>query len=641
MRMKTYGLLDSSIYVNRFHNLRYFNKLTCVILSSIAHVQYLISYTDTVLFNAIRLTSLRKLSLRFTIYTLSLLFLYFLVMSFSDSTLPYGAVNNSSNVQISKGFGSVKVAYENGTVIYSGTSDADAIQAALNDIDNGCIFFKKGIYSIDHEIFLKSNVSFIGNEGVTFNCFNGVAFDTGDYAYSSSTIPLSDNVASGDTRIELSSAKELNVGDYVKVSDDFEIFDGKYFKNGEMSKIIAIDGTAITVEKPLYDAYSIKDNAKIRKISMFENITFENIRFIGYGVETDSIAIYLRGVRNCRISNCEFTEFGERATVFWDCLDCTVERNLFKNNFKTGFGYSVSLVNACDNITIINNSFLEKGRHYIAVAGGTGTRISDGLCRNVSVVNNLFEYSTLEAINTHASTRSTFKVIDNEFNNCQKGVLFRNGDSIIINNTFKNCIRGFSAYGTGSHIIEENYFEENSVPCYPNNAGTTIKNNLFEKCGYILVSSNVVIDNNTFTDCSDHIIYSQGTGEEYLRENITISNNIHDDERVSSYPIRITHGREILVKNNHFRGCIRLDKCGSVRISGNRINTSDSYGIRIIDAKGTFNIISNEITAGKRGVSLESSDTDSIAEEINIFYNSINALTEVYNENYSKLILKK
>ncbi len=639
MRTRIYGLLESPIFVSR-HSLLHFKKSSSTIPNPITNVLYRMSNIVTGVLYAVRSVFFRKFSLRLILCTLSLIFLYFLIVSFSDSILPYDAVNNSSNIQISKEYGITTVTCENGTVIYHGTNDADAIEAALNEINTGSLFFKKGIYYIDREILLKSNISFIGNKEVIFNCFNGTAFNTKNNAYSPSTILLLNNVDSSDTKLELSNIKELNVGDYIKISDDFTIFDRKPFKNGELSKIIAINSTVITVEKPLHDAYSVENNAKIRKISMFENIIFENIRFVGYGINTDSKAISLHGSRNCKISNCEFTEFGEFAISFWDSLDCTVEKNVFKKNFKTGLGYSVKLVNACDNITIINNSFLEMGRHYIAVGGGTGTRISDGLCRNISVMNNVFENSTHEAINTHAPTRSNFTVIDNEFSDCQIGILFRNGSSVVLNNTFKNCTTGFLAQGTGYHFIERNRFKENSISCSPNDAGAIIKNNLFDKCGYILVSSNVIIDNNTFNNCSDQIIYGKGAGEEDPRENITISNNICNGVDASPSSVHIKCGRDIFIQNNAFQGCIRLDKCGSVRISGNKINTLGPYGLRITDAKGMFNIISNEIVASNRGISLENSGNDPIVEEINIDNNVISSSTEVYTENYSKLILK-
>lgn len=639
MRTKIYGLLENFIFVSRYH-MKNFRKSSSTIPNPTINVLYQMPYIGTVVLYTVRSAFLRKASLKFIVYALSIVFLYFLTMSFSDSMLTYNAVNNSSNVQISKESGTVSVAYENGTVIYCGANDADAIEAALNEIDTGCILFKKGIYSIDRQILLKSNISFIGSEGVIFNCFNGTVLNTENNAYSPSTILLLSNVYPGDTKFELSNVTGLRVGDYVKISDDFTIFDRRPFKNGELSKIIAIDGTLITVDKPLYDSYSIKNNAKIRKMSMFENIIFKNIHFVGYGINTDSVAICLRGVLNCKISNCEFTEFGERAVSFWDSIDCIVQENCFKKNFKTGFGYSIDLLNACDNITIVNNSFLENGRHYIAVGSGTGTWISDGLCRNIIVINNIFENSTQEAINTHIPTRSNFTVINNEFSDCKIGILFRNGSSVVLNNTFKNCTTGFISQGTGSHLIERNHFKENSISCYTNDAGSIIKGNSFDKCGYIVASSNLIIDNNTFNNCSDQIIYGRGTSEEDPRKNITISNNTCYGVDLSPSSIHIKYGRDIFIQNNDLQGCIKLDNCSSVEIFGNRINTLGSYGLRVTDAKGTFNIISNEIIASNRGISLENSGNDPIVEEINIDYNIINASTEVYTENYSKLILK-
>ncbi|WP_445474203.1 disaggregatase related repeat-containing protein [Methanococcoides methylutens] len=545
------------------------------------------------------------------------------------------ATDDVANIQISKNNEMITVMADDNTVIYSGTDDVDAIETALNEINGGIIFFKNGVYDIDRTISLKSNVSFIGNEGVVFNCFNGVAFHTGNIGYSPSTIYLSNNANSGDSSVTLSSTTGLNVGDYMKISDDSSIFDqGTYFNNGELAKIIAIDGTTITIDRPLYDNYTKANNAKIRQISMFENIKFENIDFVGYGIETDSAAIYLYGAKNCTISNCEFTGFGDRVINFLDCLNCVVERNVFKNNFKTGTGYGVALVNACDNITIINNSFLENGRHYIAVGGGTGTKVSDGLCRNVSVINNIFENSTDEAINTHTPTKSMFRVVDNEFFNCLKGIEFSNSDSFITNNTFVNCMIAIDTYGTGNHLIEGNYFKDNQISCAPS-ASSIIKGNLFDDGGYIIPILDVVIDNNRFVNYSDYIIYLQGTSN-YHGVNITISNNICEDELTK--PIKLIYCEDIFLINNDLKGYVEFGKCSDVRIIDNQI-TSPIFGVRVWNAEGAHTITSNEIKAGIRGISLENMDANPITEEIIISSNSIDAPVAVYNDGYSNIIM--
>ena len=577
------------------------------------------------------------------------------IVQLNDSVMStlFTLSDHPSNIQISKDNGIVTVKNENEIVIYSGSDDVDAIETALSEIDTGNILFKKATYDIDRQVLLKSNVNFIGNEDVIFNCcFNDIAFNTEDEGYSSSTTLLQNDVHSGDTQIKLSALTGLNVGDYLKISDDFGIFskeldfqyegttqiEGKsYFRNGEIVKITAIDGTKITIDKPLYDNYSTTQNAKIRKISMFRNITFENIDFIGYGMETNSKAIYFYGAQNCKISDCEFTQFGNRAINFLDCLDCVVEKNIFRKIFMTGIGYSVYMGNACDNITIINNSFLEKGRHYIAVGGSTGTKISDGLCRNVSVVNNIFENSTDEAINTHPSTRSMFRVVNNKFFNCRKGITFFNSDSIIMNNTFVSCVNGIEVYNAGNHLIKGNYFQGNQKSCVLS-ASSVVRDNLFDNGGYILPIFDVVIDENKFKNYSAFIIYSQGTTASNIKK-ITISNNICEDELVM--PIKLQYGRDISLMNNDLKGYIEFRNCGDVRTTNNNINSSSYCGIRVWNAEGSYEIISNEITANRTGVSLENTGENPITHQIIIRNNEINAPTAVHKDGYLNVIIEQ
>ena len=412
------------------------------------------------------------------IYMLVFFLITLAIISINEDTITSDPI---ADIHMSKTNDIVTATNGNGNIIYNGTDDVAAIEAAINELsDGGIIFFKKGVYDIGRTVILRSNLSLIGEEGVVFNCFNGVAFSVSTSGYSSSTLPLSGDTNSVDSSIKLSSTTGLDVGDYIKISDDvLSIHQGQYYNNGEIVKIIAIDGNTITINRPLYSVYSTANNAMIRKITMFENIKFENIDLVGYGIETNSIGISLYSTKNFKISSCEISNFGTQAIRLWDCLDVTVENNIFKNNFRTGMGYSVNLVNACDGITIINNSFLENGRHYIAAGAGTGARISDGMCRNVDVINNIFEDSTQEAINTHATTQAMFRVVDNEFSNCGKGIEFTNSDSVISNNTFRNCGIGIHIRGTGSHLIEENYFQGNDVD-YELSDGSEITGNLVD-----------------------------------------------------------------------------------------------------------------------------------------------------------------
>ena len=440
--------------------------------------------------------------------------------------LPSITLDYANTATIEKNGETVTVKRDNGSITYEGNDDVVAIENAIQTIGAGTIFFKKGVYNIDSTIALKSNLAFVGEDGVVFMSFNGVAFDTGNHGYSSSTISLTRSVSSHDTDIELSSTTGLRVNDYVKISDDFIV--GRY-KNGEIAKIISINGNTITVDRPLYDSYTTSRNAMIREISMFENIVFDKIKFVGFGMETKSVAIRLYGARNVNISNSEFTDFGVRAVDFTDSLDTVIENNTFRRIFYDGMGYSVSMANACDNITIRNNSFLEKGRHYIATGGSTGTRISGGLIRKVYVLNNIFEDATDEAVNTHIAGRAVFEVSGNRFTNCVKGVEFANTDSVISNNDFINCSsQCIQIYDKGFHTIKGNYFENNPRRAITIEAEveSIIEDNTFNNGGYIYAEyGNPIIRRNKFMNYGNSTLYLQVTNDANV-EDITISNTV-------------------------------------------------------------------------------------------------------------------
>ncbi|MFY1110341.1 MAG: right-handed parallel beta-helix repeat-containing protein [Methanosarcinaceae archaeon] len=474
------------LMTNGFYNLMFFEKPTSILTFLVMHILFFVFCIGIVVaYTNAGASPLTNPSFRDAMKVLlPLLFAGFLCMLFPYIATIYNVPEDSAYVQISKENGVVTVENEKGAVIHSGPDDADAIEAALAESEGRVILFERGEYDIDRTIRLKSEVSFVGNDEVVFNCISSPAFNTGTGGYSSSTISLSSDANSGDTQIKLSSVSGLNVGDYVKISDEFSVpFQRNDYKNGELAEIIDISGSTITVDRPLYDDYTVARNAQVRKISMFKNISFENINFIGYGMDTSSTAIYFYGVTNIMISNCGFEDFGNRAVSFWDCLDCIVEGSTFKRVFKDGTGYGIAITNACDNIVIRDNSFLEKGRHYIAVVAGRGGVTTDGFTRNVDVTNNVFRDCADEAVNSHPTSAAVFRVNDNEFYDCRKGVEFSNSDSVITNNTFVRCANGVVLFDTGNHLIEGNSFRENRISIIPHNTNSVTRDNSFENSG--------------------------------------------------------------------------------------------------------------------------------------------------------------
>ncbi|WP_440954796.1 disaggregatase related repeat-containing protein [Methanosarcina sp. Mfa9] len=542
-----------------------------------------------------------------------------------------------ANVQVSIVSGTVIVKDESGNVIDRSSNAADAIKAAIRAIDSGVISFQEGTYNIKSALRLKSNITFIGEEGVVFDCISSPGFTTGTGGYSSSTIPVASNANSGTTQIKLSGVSGLNVGNYLKISDDYTVpYEKKnVYKNGELAKIVAINGSTVTINKPLYDSYTTSRNAKVREISMLENIRFENIDFVGKGMGTSSTAIYFYATKNVTFSNCGIKDFGTRAISLFDCLDCTVENSTFKRIFRDGTGYGIAITNACDNIVIKNNSFLEKGRHYIAVVSSHGGRkTDDGFTRHVDVLNNIFRDCADEAVNSHPTSAPIFRVIGNEFYDSRKGVELARTDSIVKDNKFYRCGNALVTLSTGNHVIEGNYFNGNRISIIPHATSNIIRNNVFDNGGYISPELNVVIESNTFKNYSGYIIHAPDTRGTSELKNIEISNNICEDPL--KVAMELKSASNVKLNNNNLRGYLKLTECDDVEIGCNRIDSPETSGVSVIKAKGPHTIKDNNIKARSVGIYLKAG-TSRNNEKILIARNAVDAPELYSNDGYSNV----
>ncbi len=342
----------------------------------------------------------------------------------------------------------------------SGSDDAIAIKEAINIINRGTILCV-GSFKINSPIDnLKENIRLAGMPGkAIFNCadMKTDVFLCGGSGYVASTNPLVDDVTKGSRTIKVIDANDYKEGDFVKLIDNENIIG---FKKGEILKIEEINSTEIIFEKGIQDNYTVGNAANIRKLIMTEGIIIDGIKFIGPGIETDMSLFRLALQRNFRFINNEVSDFGRAAVYLSDSLDATIENNLFENIYMTGFGYSIAVTNACDNVLIKNNLFQIKGRHYITFGAGTGTRISGGFSRNIRVVDNIFENCAQEAINSHPPFIGPIEIVGNRFVSCGKGIEISNGNTVIVDNIFIDCPIGIQLLGeeTRLHNIYSNEF---------------------------------------------------------------------------------------------------------------------------------------------------------------------------------------
>ena len=534
-----------------------------------------------------------------------------------------------------------------------GTADDAEIQAAITTLSTGgTIFFLQGNYQISAQINLLSKISFVGLGNVTFiQTFAGKMFSTGSENYSSNTILLVSD-ASPATRnpfaeqtIALTSVTGLLVDDWIKINDTTHVnIDTTDYFSGEIVRIVAIDtgSNIITVDRKLYESYATADTACVRKIAMWQDIKFENITFVGYGIDTAAIAIAIYGGYNIKINNCKFTDFGVQGIALVDCLESVLRDCIFKNIYYVvegnGIGYGIGLANACDNITIDNCKFKEKGRHYIAFGANTGGNTDGGYLYGLRVINCDFENSTEEAINFHENTHGNVLVNGCKFNGCGKGVeVWNNKHTIISNNLFINCANPIETYLEGSTtLITGNVFKNFGMLYLLSD--TDVIGNTFDGAGYISnetstysFANKITVSGNVFHNYVTYGIYTNGGPAIF-----DIRNNEYHGDKSDLFALLIG-ATSANFSGNLIDGGIEIQSSSGVVIRGNDIDSS-GYGIRIRNAAGNHNILNNHVTGTTRGISLEET-TAGNASVINIRRNYISSSAPVYNEDtkYSAL----
>jgi hypothetical protein len=360
----------------------------------------------------------------------------------------------------------VLVEDKNGNVISkrpAGTDDAAAIKESIGVIDSGTILCIGSFHILSPIDNLKSGIHLRGIPGQTiFDCSKMkttvIPCGCDGSRYAGATALLIEDAPVGSRAVKVADAMGYDEGDFVKLIDNESIAG---FKKGEILRIRNINNNEIIFDKPVRDDYTVMDAANIRKLNMAEDIAIDGIKFIGPGLETDLSLLSLNLQKNFRFANNEVVDFGRAAIYLSDSLDSTIETNLFENIYMNGFGYAVAITNACDDISIRDNVFRVKGRHYISTGAGTGSRNSGGFVRNIRILNNTFENCTQEAINTHPPFIGPIEIIGNKFIADGKGIEISNGNTVIIDNIFIECPIGIQLLGDErrTHEIHSNEFK--------------------------------------------------------------------------------------------------------------------------------------------------------------------------------------
>ena len=441
-----------------------------------------------------------------------------------------------------------------------GTNTVDAIQAAINSGAKQ-IFVPSGIYRLNGKklkrvLNLRSDLRLFGEAGTVFDFSHNPIGEhhsvTESYISGQGKLGRVNAIISGANRGSesvMSATKDIQAGDLVLVYSEDTVDPNQAVKRGELIYVESVKkGASVTFETALSDTYG--RDPKIVKVTPLQNISIENITFIGSGRSYPSgradLGIVIQYGSHIQIKNCTFVNVDNTAVDLESVIDFHIANNRVrfqKKGKNKAIQYGIKYSNASrDGYIVANNIY--NGKHGI-VQGHT-TRIP-GISRNVIISGNNVSGTWHAAISVHASG-DTITVTGNQLRGCYRGIESRIPNMSITDNILSD---------TKAQAI-------------------MIKDDAHD----VLVSGN--------------IINRSGLYAIYI------------------YKLRSTKGNFVISNNiiNHCYGGVALDARGlkenmnGIVLNANVINDIKTYGISIQGKTGTH-IVANSIQKiGKKAISL-------------------------------------
>jgi hypothetical protein len=317
---------------------------------------------------------------------------------------------------------------------------------------------------------------------------------------------------------------------------------GTYKINGPISitrpvTLFGESGTVFNCQGATQHVFNI--NKAGSATATMSGVTITGLTIEGPGLETTPAMIYGRYLQNFHVSYVKIHNVGYAGIRIDTCTDVLIERSNFDNIFRDGYGYSVAIIDRCDRVTIRDNFFVTKGRHYIAT-GPSGAIPVENYVRSILVENNYFEYSTREAINTHKETVGPLTVRNNVFNACSRGVSLLSGYTEITDNVV------FGATTAGFYV-----YENPSPPSFNLNAAPNkiLRNKIFDSAhGIAIMCGNALIQDNIISGTSGDGVWVRS--DYWVPKQVSIGRNIF---KGFATPIRVVTSYSSITQTGNYK----------------------------------------------------------------------------------------
>ena len=430
--------------------------------------------------------------------------------------------------------------------------DTEAIQNALNT--KAKVYIPGGVYKVTKPLNAFGSIEFDKNAYIEF--YPSGAAQT-CLKISGSLIRIAENVDCSFSGATMTADIELNVGDYVYLSNSelaspsARSFDTKR----DILQVQSVEEGAITfTSAPVYDYTTVT----IDKMNLVENVILDGVKIKCMRKYSDTYGIKFVYARNATVKNCQVCEFDYGQINFEFCVLCDAHSNLCEVSYIEQLQYGI-VVHSSSNISIYGNK-VNSRRTAIDV-----TRLSNKVTVNGNAVTG--------NINTHSCTNTS--ITNNAVN---EGMILIRGKNVIVTGNTVNCLKNtcidIEEMGIeGGHIIANNIFNGYcSMKCYLSNI--SIRDNHFIVKKVLSYQSNsisyesvirlmtagtptkmegAIISGNTFEAVGIQPIYCiEANANMNTIYNLVVNDNVVKGFETALYLPQITAeiGDNLIVKNN-------------------------------------------------------------------------------------------
>jgi hypothetical protein len=471
------------------------------------------------------------------------------------------------DVSVSKQSGSIVVEDYSGKTIVSGVSnldDASVIQKAFDSItDEGAIYFDNSEYNISRSITSTGKNIIMQGNNTKFNINTGS--NKPGFSFSGKLInitPLLQDADKGNNVVSLKNTSDISDGDLIRIYNDRLWCPDVYptLKTGEMYTVGDVSGNNVKLNSNLLRDYTTKLNSEARVYKPV-TIKIDGCTFLGTGSKEEVRGVKLDFCKNSKISNCDFDKNGLAAISLNTCYGVDISKNLILNSNLPGYGYGVSIANACTDITVHDND-IQICRHCVT----SGLSDNYGENRDIYISNNILRNGISAVIDSHASTIN-YEVTNNTIYCSGSNCAFNDGTaySLFANN------KVYDAYGESS----------------------------IAKRGRVAYTEKIITGN--YVECASLIDVDNGN----ISELIVSDNNVISTKTADVILLTEMNIKKFVVTNNSITFgrsgiCITGGNLADIRISDNIIQNVQRTGILIDTSDSTLNIYNNTISNSSR-----------------------------------------